>query len=135
MPCTTTSTPLFLKPGEVAAARDDDPAYYRHAATLRHGGILCRSSDADRRSQQVIEPPAPASERPASCNPDFAAFQVNFYGVKWAVYPTEFGDNDTYCLALNRSAFAHPGREIVVLNTIAIAAGGGIHRCAQLEPT
>lgn len=125
----------FVRPGVVVAARDDDPASYDHAVTLRHLDILRRSSDADGRALQVIELPAPASVRPAYRNRDFAAGYVNFYVANRAVLLPQFGDDEADGLAQSRLAAAYPGREIVPLNIDAIAAGGGgIHCCTQQQP-
>jgi len=125
----------FVRPGVVVAARDDDPASYDHAVTLRHLDILRSSSDADGRALQVIALPAPASVRPAYRNSDFAAGYVNFYAANRAIFLPQFGDAEADGLAQSRLAAAYPGREIVPLNIDAIAAGGGgIHCCTQQQP-
>ena len=125
----------FARPGVVMAGYDPDPNAFDHAVTKNHLEILRHVTDARRRRLEVIVLEAPIGIREEFLTDDFAAGYTGFYLCNGAVLAQEFGDVEAdhrSRLALHR---AFPGREIVQINTDAIAAGGGsIHCATQQEP-
>lgn len=125
----------FVRPGQVVAALDTDPASFDHTVTRTHLAILNEATDAAGRRLAVTTLTAPTNLRYADAGDDFAAGYINFYVCNGAVIAPQFGDRDADAAAGSTLCDLFPDRKVIQLNIDGIAAGGGgIHCSTQQQP-
>lgn len=79
---------------------------------------------------EIVQPEAPRGD-----GADFLATYMNYYVCNGAVIAPEFGDEQADAAAKAMLGDLFPGREIVMLDIDALAAGGGgIHCATQQQP-
>ncbi len=123
----------FARPGVVLAASCNDPADRNHAPLTDNLRRLRAARDAQGRALEVIELPMPAYRHVENVG-RLASSYVNFYLANGAVIMPGFDDpNDDVAAAILGTTF--PDREIVVVQSLPIIAGGGsIHCITQQQP-
>lgn len=125
----------FARPGVVCAGLDNDKSSPEHALTRRHLALLKAATDAAGRTLEVVTFDAPYDLRWRGPYDDFAGGYINFYVGNGFVLASNFGDTRTDGAAREKLTSLFPGREVVMLNTDVVAAGGGgIHCATQQQP-
>ncbi|MDH0646589.1 agmatine deiminase family protein [Pseudomonas sp. GD03858] len=122
----------FAAPGVVVANLDNDPDSYDHDVTREHLEILRNATDADGRKLEIhtVSPPLrPRRNKFSKGNPDFAAGYINYFVINGAVIAPQFGDRSADEKARALLEKLYPGRDVVLLDIDAIAAGGGGIHC------
>jgi len=121
----------FTRRGEVVANLEMNPASFDYDVTREHLEILKQATDADGNRLRIhtLAPPLKPRRNKFSESPDFAPGYINYLPVNDGVIAPEFGDAEADARCRELLAALYPGREIVQLNTDAIAAGGGGIHC------
>ncbi|ESR24798.1 agmatine deiminase family protein [Lutibaculum baratangense] len=123
----------FAAPGVVLAHREPDPQHPDFATCDENIRILKAATDAEGRSLEVIELPAPSPKRDVNGNP-LSLTYVNFSFVNGGIVMCAFEDpRDAEVAELFGRLF--PDREIVpVTATRIFEGGGGVHCITQHQP-
>lgn len=125
----------FAGPGVVCAGLETDGNSPEYALTRRHLSILKAATDAQGRKLKIVTFDSPYDLRWRGPYDDFANGYINFYVGNGFVLATDFGDARTDGAAKEKYTSLFPGREIIMVPTDGIAAGGGgIHCATQQQP-
>ena len=112
----------------------DDPSDPWVAVATETQEVLAAATMANGQAYSIEEISQPLGIRGGG--DDFLSTYMNFYVCNGAVIAPEFGDADADDAAGERLSQLFPGREIVMLDIDALAAGGGgIHCATQQQPS
>jgi agmatine deiminase len=122
----------FVRPGLIAAHSQRDPTHPDHEITRELIALLRASCDAEGRSIEVVEVPAPVVTTAGDSWTDFS--YINHYvGNGFVVVGTFDDPNDA--VALDLLSRLYPGRRIERADGRAIFEhGGGVHCITQQQP-
>lgn len=125
----------FIDPGTIvvdspALADPDDPWVEVATQTRR---LITEATTSEGKPYEVVTVTQPAS--PRGTGDDFLATYMNYYVCNGAVIAPQFGDRAADSAARGVLEERFPGREVVMLDIDAVAAGGGgIHCATQQQP-
>jgi agmatine deiminase len=120
-------------PGVILLHDQRDPSHPDHAVMQQIRTQLAGETDAQGRSFEIIDLPAPETLTDAHGPVDWS--YVNHLVINDAVIACSFGEERTDAQAQEILAAAYPGRQIVGVDaTELFARGGGVHCITQQQP-
>ncbi|KAA0102187.1 agmatine deiminase family protein [Mycolicibacterium sp. P1-18] len=121
-------------PGRLLVHAQTDPAHPDHEVTRQLRVALEGTTDAEGRSWDVVDVPAPETLRDADGFVDWS--YVNHHVVNGGVIACGFGEAVSDQRANELLGEAYPGRRVVSVDARPIfARGGGVHCITQQQPT
>lgn len=120
-------------PGVILLHDQRDPSHPDHAVTKDIRAQLAGETDAQGRSFQIIDLPAPETQTDAHGPVDWS--YVNHLVINDAVIACAFNEPRADAQAQEILAAAYPGRQVVGVDaTELFARGGGVHCITQQQP-
>lgn len=118
----------FVSPGKIVIQIGDRiwPGDVWSAANFKTLEVLKNATDAKGRSLEIVTLPDPDLE-------DWSSSYVNYYVCNGAVLVSETADRLANRKVRKSLSHLYPGREIIMMNTDALGAGGGGIHCATQQ--
>lgn len=123
----------FPQPGVVLLHDQRDPGHPDHALCQALRAQFAAETDAQGRTLQVVDLPAPEAQRDAHGFVDYS--YVNHLVCNGGVIACGFGEQQADARAAAILSEVYPGRQVVTLDARELfARGGGIHCITQQQP-
>ena len=123
----------FAAPGTILLHDQPDPGHPDHTVMRDIRSLLAEATDARGRRFDIIDLPAPETQRDAQGFVDWS--YVNHLVVNGGVIACGFGEDRADARARDILSAAYPGRRVVTVDARELfARGGGIHCITQQQP-